>query len=80
MSSFADMFGGRAVLADGAMGTVLYGRGVFINRGRDDQLNFSYPGSILSIHQEYLQAGAEIVETNTFGANRFRLGRARTGK
>ena len=74
MSSFADMFGGRAVLADGAMGTVLYGRGVFINRCYDE-LNLSDPGLILSIHQEYLQAGAEIVETNTFGANRFRLGR-----
>jgi methionine synthase / methylenetetrahydrofolate reductase(NADPH) len=74
MSSFADMFGGRAVLADGAMGTVLYGRGVFINRCYDE-LNLSDPALILSIHEEYLQAGAEIVETNTFGANRFRLAR-----
>ena len=62
------------MLADGAMGTVLYARGVFINRCYDE-LNLSDPNLILSIHEEYLQAGAEIVETNTFGANRFRLQR-----
>ena len=62
------------MLADGAMGTVLYARGVFINRCYDE-LNLSDPGLILSIHEEYLQAGAEILETNTFGANRFRLAR-----
>ncbi len=56
------------------MGTVLYARGVFINRCYDE-LNLSDPGLILSIHEEYLQAGAEILETNTFGANRFRLAR-----
>lgn len=56
------------------MGTVLYARGVFINRCFDE-LNLSDPGMVLSIHEEYLQAGAEILETNTFGANRFRLTR-----
>jgi methionine synthase / methylenetetrahydrofolate reductase (NADH) len=74
MPNFADIFASRPVLADGAMGTVLYGRGVFINRCYDE-LNLSDPNLILSIHEEYLQAGAEIVETNTFGANRFRLAR-----
>ncbi len=74
MPSFADIFGSRPVLADGAMGTVLYARGVFINRCYDE-LNLSDPGLILSIHEDYLQAGAEILETNTFGANRFRLAR-----
>jgi homocysteine S-methyltransferase len=74
MASFADIFGVRPVLADGAMGTVLYARGVFINRCYDE-LNLSDPGLILSIHEDYLQAGAEILETNTFGANRFRLAR-----
>src|ERR1022692_3674749 len=74
MSQFADIFASRPVLADGAMGTVLYARGVFINRCYDE-LNLSDPGMILSIHEEYLQAGAEILETNTFGANRFRLAR-----
>jgi methionine synthase / methylenetetrahydrofolate reductase(NADPH) len=74
MTQFADIFANRPVLADGAMGTVLYARGVFINRCYDE-LNLSDPGMILSIHEEYLQAGAEILETNTFGANRFRLAR-----
>src|SRR5579871_678277 len=74
MPTFADIFASRPVLADGAMGTVLYARGVFINRCYDE-LNLSDPNLILSVHEEYLQAGAEIIETNTFGANRFRLGR-----
>src|ERR1700761_8634490 len=74
MPLFADLFSNRPMLADGAMGTVLYGRGVFINRCYDE-LNLSDPNLILSIHEEYLQAGAEILETNTFGANRFRLAR-----
>jgi methionine synthase / methylenetetrahydrofolate reductase(NADPH) len=74
MVQFADLFSTRPVLADGAMGTVLYARGVFINRCYDE-LNLSDPNLILSIHEDYLQAGAEIIETNTFGANRFRLAR-----
>jgi homocysteine S-methyltransferase len=74
MPQFADIFADRPVLADGAMGTVLYARGIFINRCYDE-LNLSDPNLILSIHEEYLQAGAELLETNTFGANRFRLAR-----
>ena len=74
MSKFAQLFADRPVLADGAMGTVLYARGVFINRCYDE-LNLSDPGLILSVHEEYLHSGADILETNTFGANRFRLGR-----
>jgi homocysteine S-methyltransferase len=74
MTQFSEIFASRPVLADGAMGTVLYARGIFINRCYDE-LNLSDPGLILSIHEEYLQAGAEIIETNTFGANRFRLAR-----
>src|ERR1700741_4710415 len=74
MPSCADIFGTRLILADGAMGTVLYARGIFINRCYDE-LNLSDPSLILSIHEEYLQAGAELIETNTFGANRFRLAR-----
>ncbi len=72
MTRIAEIFADRPVLADGAMGTVLYARGVFINRCYDE-LNLSDPNLILSVHDEYLQAGAEILETNTFGANRFRL-------
>jgi len=74
MPTFADIFANRPVLADGAMGTVLYARGILISRCYEE-LNLSDPGLILSIHEEYLQAGAEILETNTFGANRFRLAR-----
>jgi homocysteine S-methyltransferase len=74
MPTFADIFANRPVLADGAMGTVLYSRGVLISKCYDE-LNLSDPNLILSIHEEYLQAGAEVLETNTFGANRFRLGR-----
>jgi methionine synthase I (cobalamin-dependent)/5,10-methylenetetrahydrofolate reductase len=74
IAKLKEIFSDRAVLCDGAMGTVLYGRGVFINRCYDE-LNLSDPALILSIHEEYLQSGAEILETNTFGANRFRLAR-----
>jgi methionine synthase / methylenetetrahydrofolate reductase(NADPH) len=61
-------------LCDGAMGTLLYAKGIFINRSYDE-LNLSQPDLIRGIHHEYLQAGAEIIETNTFGANSFRLAR-----
>src|SRR5271170_2430954 len=59
-------------VADGAMGTVLYSKGIFINRCFDE-LNLSSPSLIKETHQEYVKAGAEILETNTFGANRTRL-------
>jgi len=62
------------VLCDGAMGTLLYAKGIFINRCYDE-LNLSQPELIRGVHHDYLQAGAEIVETNTFGANSFRLAR-----
>jgi methionine synthase I (cobalamin-dependent)/5,10-methylenetetrahydrofolate reductase len=62
------------VLCDGAMGTMLYARGVFINRCFDE-LNLSQPELVRTVHAEYLQAGAEVIETNTFGANAFRLER-----
>ena len=63
-----------AVLCDGAMGTLLYAKGIFINRSYDE-LNVSQPDLIRGIHHEYLQSGAEIIETNTFGGNSFRLAR-----
>jgi homocysteine S-methyltransferase len=72
MSQSAGIFSNRPLLADGAMGTVLYARGVLISRCYEE-LNLSDPALVQSIHEEYLQAGAEIVESNTFGANRFRL-------
>ena len=67
-----EIFAGRTILCDGAMGTTLYARGVFINRCYDE-LNISQPDLVRSVHEEYLQAGAELIETNTFGANSFRL-------
>jgi methionine synthase I (cobalamin-dependent)/5,10-methylenetetrahydrofolate reductase len=67
-----DLFARRTVLCDGAMGTMLYARGIFINRSYDE-LNLSQPELVRAIHEEYLQAGAQIIETNTFGGNRYRL-------
>lgn len=64
----------RPILADGAMGSLLYAKGIFINRCYDE-LNLSQPEMIRKIHEDYLQAGAEVIETNTFGANSFRLAR-----
>ena len=69
---FRDQLSTRVIVADGAMGTMLYSRGVFINRCFDE-LNLSQPDLVRQIHQEYVKAGAEILETNTFGANRARL-------
>lgn len=60
------------MLADGAMGTLLYARGISFERCFDE-LNLSNPGLVQEIHHAYLRAGAEIIETNTFGANRFKL-------
>jgi homocysteine S-methyltransferase len=71
---FLERLKAAPVLCDGAMGTLLYGKGIFINRCYDE-LNLSEPDLIRSIHHEYLQAGAEVIETNTFGANSFRLER-----
>jgi len=68
------LFEGGTVLCDGAMGTMLYACGVFIDRCYDE-LNLTQPEMVRSVHQQYLQAGAEVIETNTFGANRFRLKR-----
>ena len=62
----------RALVADGAMGTELYARGVFINRCFDE-LNVSSPDMVRDVHKQYVKVGAEILEANTFGANRMRL-------
>ena len=60
------------VLADGAMGTVLYDRGITFDRSFD-LLNIQEPALVQSIHRDYIRAGAELIETNTFGASRIRL-------
>jgi methionine synthase / methylenetetrahydrofolate reductase(NADPH) len=74
MADFLSRVKQSPVLCDGAMGTLLYAKGIFINRSYDE-LNLSQPDLIRGVHHEYLQAGAEIIETNTFGANSFRLAR-----
>ncbi len=66
------LFSASPTLCDGAMGTMLYARGVFINRCFDE-LNLTDPQMVREIHEEYLLAGAELIETNTFGANAARL-------
>lgn len=62
----------KLIVADGAMGTMLYSKGVFINRCFDE-LNLSNPQLVKDVHCDYVRAGARVVETNTFGANRVRL-------
>jgi methionine synthase I (cobalamin-dependent)/5,10-methylenetetrahydrofolate reductase len=72
-AEFRKVLSERVLVSDGAMGTELYARGVFINRCYDE-LNLTQPSLILETHQAYVRAGAEILETNTFGGNRARLG------
>jgi len=60
------------VVFDGAMGTMLYSRGVFINQCYDE-LNLRAPDLVRDIHRQYVSAGAEVLETNSFGANRLKL-------
>ncbi|MGH9842183.1 MAG: bifunctional homocysteine S-methyltransferase/methylenetetrahydrofolate reductase [Blastocatellia bacterium] len=62
----------RVRVFDGAMGTMIYAKGIYINRCYDE-LNLSAPDLVADIHREYIRAGAEIIETNTFGASRLKL-------
>ncbi len=62
----------RIYVVDGAMGTMLYAKGVYINRCYDE-LNLSNPDLVREIHAEYIRAGADIIETNTFGATAHKL-------
>ena len=71
-AEFRSKLQSKIVVADGAMGTMLYAKGIFINRCFDE-LNLSAPQIVKEIHQEYVRAGAEVLETNTFGGNRIRL-------
>ncbi len=66
------MLSKHVVLADGAMGTMLYQSGVFIN-ACFDELNLSNPKLVTKIHQQYVDAGVDFIETNTFGANEVKL-------
>ena len=57
---------------DGAVGTRLYDKGVYINRSYDE-LNLTAPDLVREVHEEYVKAGADIIETNSFGATRHKL-------
>lgn len=71
-SPFLERLDRGPILSDGAIGTMLYERGVSYGRSFDE-LNLTDPALVSSVHRDYLQAGAEIITTNTFGANRIRL-------
>jgi methionine synthase I (cobalamin-dependent)/5,10-methylenetetrahydrofolate reductase len=71
--AFLEALSERVLVCDGAMGTLLYSKGVFLNRCFDE-LNLTQPGLVSQVHEAYVQAGADVLETNTFGANRIKLG------
>jgi len=70
---FLDAIDRRVLVCDGAMGTMLYAKGIFLNRSFDE-LNLTQPDLVAEVHQAYVRAGADVLETNTFGANRIKLG------
>jgi methionine synthase / methylenetetrahydrofolate reductase(NADPH) len=70
---FLDAIEQRVLVCDGAMGTMLYAKGIFLNRSFDE-LNLTQPDLVAEVHQAYVRAGADVIETNTFGANRIKLG------
>jgi homocysteine S-methyltransferase len=72
LTPFLDALDDRVLVCDGAMGTLLYAQGVFINRCFD-QLNLTDPQRVAAVHEDYVRAGADVIETNTFGANRVKL-------
>lgn len=69
---FLERLSSGVVLADGAMGTMLYAAGVQLD-DCFDELNLTNPQVVASVHRAYLDAGADLIETNTFGSNRYRL-------
>jgi homocysteine S-methyltransferase len=73
MRDFLEAIDKGVLVCDGAMGTMLYAKGVFINKSFE-ALNLSQPELVTGVHDEYVRAGADIIETNTFGANRIKLG------
>ncbi len=71
--SFLEELDKRVLVCDGATGTMLYSKGIFLNRSFDE-LNLTQPDLVSEVHQAYVRAGADVIETNTFGANRIKLG------
>ncbi|MBX3299747.1 MAG: bifunctional homocysteine S-methyltransferase/methylenetetrahydrofolate reductase [Acidobacteria bacterium] len=73
MRDFRELLASESVFVfDGAMGTRLYDKGIYINRSYDE-LNIAAPDLVREVHEEYVNAGADIIETNTFGAIRPKL-------
>lgn len=70
--TLAELLSNQVLLGDGAMGTMLYSQGVFINRCFD-ALNIEDPDLVKHVHSQYVQEGVDFIETNTFGANEYRL-------
>src|SRR5262245_65006356 len=69
---FLNLLETSTLLVDGAMGTMLHARGVGFDKCFDE-LNLTNPTAVADIHREYIEAGAQLIITNTFGANRFKL-------
>src|SRR5438067_2893228 len=72
LEPFLEALSELVLVCDGAIGTMLYAKGVCINKSFD-ALNITQPDLVARVHQEYVWAGADIIETNTFGANRIKL-------
>lgn len=70
--SFRDRLQQEIIVFDGGMGTSLYDKGIFINTCFDE-LNLMNADLVRDVHREYVSAGADVIETNTFGANRYKL-------
>jgi len=73
-NKFLDLLSSQTILADGAMGTMLHSHGIGFDKCFDE-LNITNPAAVAEIHREYIEAGAQLIITNTFGANRFKLGK-----
>ncbi len=73
MQNLLERLSTEVILADGAMGTMLHSRGVSFDKCFDE-LNLTNPAAVAEVHRQYIESGAQLILTNTFGANRFKLG------
>src|SRR5262245_57048958 len=71
-ANFLDLISNGVILADGAMGTMLHAHGIGFEKCFDE-LNLTRPSAVAEIHRAYIEAGAQLIISNTFGANRFKL-------
>ncbi len=72
MKSFKERLQNEIIVFDGGTGTYLYDKGIFINRCFEE-LNLTNPELVTEVHRDYINAGADVIETNTFGANKYSL-------